>query len=239
MESSKAKILANFVDFCCQALDISHKPEIFVTENQAWARTRHSFGEYNASIPSVTVYINGRNIADVLRTLAHELVHHRQNELGMIKPGSGETGSDIENQANAMAGILMREYGRMNKIIYESKKIITYTKPNLEYEWEEAIRYPEFLKIGKKNWIKLANNGYDISFSKIQNNLGNVDLDFTFLEDDKKARFEKAYKSGIIEYPIVVKFSDYDYDLVSGNTRVAGLVSKGIDPKLWVIDISS
>lgn len=122
MELSKAKILEDFVDFSCQALQISQKPKILITNNHAWSTTRHSFGEYNASVPSVTVYINGRNIADVLRTLAHELVHHRQNELGMIKPGSGETGSDIENQANAMAGILMREYGRMNKIIYESKK---------------------------------------------------------------------------------------------------------------------
>lgn len=122
MEHSKAKILADFVNFCCEALEISQKPQILITENHEWTYTRHSFGEYNASIPRVTIYVKGRNIADILRTTAHELVHHRQNELGMIKMGSGETGSDIENQANAIAGVLMREYGAMHRMIYENRK---------------------------------------------------------------------------------------------------------------------
>jgi len=47
---------------------------------------------------------------DVLRTLAHELVHHKQRELDMIQPGDGATGSRIENQANAVAGVLMRDF---------------------------------------------------------------------------------------------------------------------------------
>lgn len=122
MEHTKIKILGDFVNFCCEALQISEKPKILITQNHAWTLTRHSFGEYNAGIPSVTVYVKDRNIADILRTIAHELVHHKQNELGMIKIGSGQTGSEIENQANAMAGVLMREYGAMHRMIYESKK---------------------------------------------------------------------------------------------------------------------
>jgi len=122
MVPNKARILVDFVDFCCQALQISQKPIVFVTENNEWTYARHSFGEYNASIPSIKVYVKNRHIADVLRTLAHELVHHRQSELGMIKTGSGETGSDIENRANSIAGVLMREYGAMYKMIYESKQ---------------------------------------------------------------------------------------------------------------------
>ena len=39
--------------------------------------------------------------------------------------------------------------------------------------------------------------------------------------------------------PIAVKFSDKDYDLVAGNTRLSGLVQNGIDPKIWIVDISS
>jgi len=37
----------------------------------------------------------------------------------MIHQESGETGTDIENEANAMAGILMREYGKLNPTIYD------------------------------------------------------------------------------------------------------------------------
>jgi hypothetical protein len=55
-----------------------------------------------------------------MRTLAHELVHHWQNEEGRIKPDSGGTGSDIENEANALAAVLMRNYGKQNPKIYEA-----------------------------------------------------------------------------------------------------------------------
>jgi hypothetical protein len=38
----------------------------------------------------------------------------------MIKPDSGKTGSHIENQANALAGMMMRDFGNDNDMIYES-----------------------------------------------------------------------------------------------------------------------
>jgi len=119
------------------------------------------------------------------------------------------------------------------------KDSISYTKPNFEYEWEEAIRYPEFKKMGKEKWINLANQGHTVRYSDIKRVLGNVDLDFDNLEDAKKARFQKAFNSGVIEHPIAVKFKDNDYDLVAGNTRVAGLVAQGVDPEIWIVDLSN
>jgi hypothetical protein len=91
--------------------------------------------------------------------------------------------------------------------------------------------------MGKEGWFKLAKLGYVTNYSKIENVLGNVDLDFDNLESDKIERFNKAFELGKIEVPIAVKFNDNDYDLVAGNTRLSGLVSKGIDPKIWVVDI--
>ena len=116
---------------------------------------------------------------------------------------------------------------------------INYSKPNFEEEWEEAVRYPEFEEMGKEKWIKFAKNNFEIGvYNTIKDKLGNVDLDFDNLNPDKKKRFEKLYKTGKIETPIAVKFSDDNYDLLGGNTRLAGLVSKGINPKLWIIDLS-
>ena len=37
---------------------------------------------------------------------------------------------------------------------------------------------------------------------------------------------------------MVVKFGDNDYHLLGGNTRLAGLIEKGINPKLWVVDMT-
>lgn len=114
-----------------------------------------------------------------------------------------------------------------------------YQKPNFEREWEEAVRYPEFKKMGKKKWIDTAKENFQIiNYNEIKNVLGNVDLDYENLNSEKKKRFEKSYNIGKIEIPIAVKFSEEDYDLLGGNTRLSGLVKKGINPKIWVIDIS-
>jgi len=111
-----------------------------------------------------------------------------------------------------------------------------YLKPNFDYEWEEARRYPEFKNIGKDGWIELAKKGYATKYSKIKDILGNVDLNFDRLEEPKKRRFQAAFKKGAIEIPTVVKFSNTEYDLIGGNTRLSGLVDSGVDPALWVVD---
>lgn len=114
-----------------------------------------------------------------------------------------------------------------------------YTKPNLEEEWMEALRYREFEKMGKKGWIKFASQNYSITnFEKIEDVLNNIDLDYDSLDEDKKKRFEEAFENGEVEIPIVVKFSNNDYDLLGGNTRVAGLIKNGVNPKLYVIDMT-
>lgn len=116
---------------------------------------------------------------------------------------------------------------------------IKYSNPNFEYEWEEALRYPELEDLGKEGWIELAKKGYITNYSSIKDNLGNVDLDFDNLDQDKKERFNDAFKKGNIELSIAIKFNENDYDLVAGNTRLAGLVQKGIDPKIWIVDATS
>jgi hypothetical protein len=114
-------IINDFIEYCQTNLEIEDLPEINFTEEREWATSIHSFGQYANNQKSLEVYIGNRNLADILRTLSHELVHHRQNELGMLDSRSGDTGSEIENQANSISGILMRNYGKMNELIYESK----------------------------------------------------------------------------------------------------------------------
>ena len=115
-----------------------------------------------------------------------------------------------------------------------------YIKPNFNREWQEAIRYPEFKEMGKDSWVDFASKEYKITnYNKIKDSLSNVNLDYDSLEQNKKNRFEKSFKNGSIEIPVVVKFSKDDYDLLGGNTRLAGLIKNGITPKLWVIDMTN
>jgi hypothetical protein len=51
---------------------------------------------------------------DILRTVAHELVHCRQNQSRPLPDHAGRTGSPWENDANARAGVIMRDYAESN-----------------------------------------------------------------------------------------------------------------------------
>jgi hypothetical protein len=108
----------HFIGFCKKELEIQSLPRISFITNRDFVENFRSFGEYNPGMGTIKVFITGRNLADICRSLAHELVHHRQHELGLIYNSAGETGTEIENDANAIAGIIMREYGKLNLGVY-------------------------------------------------------------------------------------------------------------------------
>ena len=113
------KNIDSFVEFCIRKLSIKKKPKI-VQLYTPLSHTEHpTFGSFDPENIVVTVYVRNRHIADILRSIGHELVHAAQNERGLLKSNSGETGSEQENQANAMAGVLMRKFADENpKIIF-------------------------------------------------------------------------------------------------------------------------
>jgi hypothetical protein len=119
MDQNKLNILKDFIAFCKSELNIQTLPKISLINDKTFVEENRSFGEYNPQTNAVRVVALNRNLADVCRSLAHELCHHRQNELGLIYRESGETGTDIENDANAMAGIIMRDYGKKNVAVYD------------------------------------------------------------------------------------------------------------------------
>lgn len=119
MDQNRLDVLKHFLKYCKTELNIQSLPPIKLIKDPSWVSQRRSFGEYNPGTNELSVYILNRNLADVCRSLAHELVHHRQMELNMIYDEAGETGSEIENEANALAGILMRDYGKLNMSVYD------------------------------------------------------------------------------------------------------------------------
>jgi Zn-dependent peptidase ImmA (M78 family) len=116
---NKAKTLLEFIKFCKSVIGIQKLPKIQFIKDNKWSQQNKSFGQYNSELCSIVIYIGDRHIVDCMRTLAHEMTHHKQNELGLLKPDSGQTGSEIENQANEIAGIIMRKFGELHQNIYE------------------------------------------------------------------------------------------------------------------------
>lgn len=109
----------DFMNYCKDSLGITELPKLIVIDDKASARENASFGGYSPSDKSIHLNVAGRHMADVLRTLAHELVHHKQNQDGVLHKYAGETGSEHENEANSLAGVIMRKYGKTNPAIYE------------------------------------------------------------------------------------------------------------------------
>jgi len=130
-----AKMVALFGDLlkiCQQELDFDKLPKIVWVSDGSYGTKFHSFGSFQPDAGIVTVSITGRHIIDMMRTLAHELVHYKQMLDGRLGPNAGETGSPIENEANAMAGVIMRKFDHMHPEAFSIKPImIENVKHNL------------------------------------------------------------------------------------------------------------
>jgi len=120
LSETKQQSIQNFVEFATKRLKLKEQPKINLVAGREFAEVKTSLGGFDPVSKEIFVATEGRLTADILRTLAHEMVHRKQDELGLVKNPmkDGADGSPIENQAHAVAGILMREYGRINKKIY-------------------------------------------------------------------------------------------------------------------------
>jgi Zn-dependent peptidase ImmA (M78 family) len=121
-KSSFEKLYKAFLDVCKDELGLDDLPEIQFVDDKGKAKDTKSFGTYDFGNRVIVVNTGGRHTDDIFRTVAHELVHHKQNKEGRIKTDSGETGSEIENEANAKAGIVLRKFNHTYPAVFESKQ---------------------------------------------------------------------------------------------------------------------
>ena len=117
-DNSKGKVIGDFVNYVSEYLSVT-KPKIKLINQEGYTQEHRSFGGYMPSEQKILVVVHNRNMADILRTVAHEMVHHMQNLDNRLEPNSGEDGSPEENEANSLAGVIMRQFGRENEHIYE------------------------------------------------------------------------------------------------------------------------
>jgi len=123
LNESQTATISEFIKYTIKNLGLQNPPSnLTLSYNNDEAKERRSFGYFDPNTKKIWVYVRNRNMADILRTLAHELVHRKQEEDGRLDINSGETGSPIENEANAKAGILLRDFGKINNNIYEGLK---------------------------------------------------------------------------------------------------------------------
>jgi hypothetical protein len=116
-------VVKDFFKYAIKKLGIQNVPTVIFNTDKQRVNELRSMAGYMPGENKIWIYTNKRNAADIIRSLAHELVHCKQKESNPDRPINGSTGSEDENEANSVAGILLRTYGKQNPLIYESYQV--------------------------------------------------------------------------------------------------------------------
>lgn len=112
-------ITNEFVKFVAKELQLQSLPARIKFVGSDYSKEHLTFGTYNTQTDEIVIVKGNRHIADTLRTLAHEMVHHKQRQEG--KYMDGNDGSPLENEANAVAGELMRKFRYVRPELYSER----------------------------------------------------------------------------------------------------------------------
>ena len=117
-------ILHDFVRFAAEHLELKRLPKFDFLFDSATSIERKSFGGYMPGEKHIDVTVKNRHIMDVCRTLAHELVHYKQDLHEQLNDeGAGATGSPQENEANAEAAVIMRNWGKLHPDLFNKESV--------------------------------------------------------------------------------------------------------------------
>jgi len=124
-ESSETfvEIFSKFLPLAVKTLQLKSLPEFEFLPNLHHDE-QPTFGMYVNEQNKMYVAIANRHPNDILRTVAHELTHYKQDTEHKLGHESGNTGSPEENEANAKAGIIMRHFNRMYPEYLKSKPFV-------------------------------------------------------------------------------------------------------------------
>lgn len=114
---SVIKQLNDFVKFAAKEISLSKLPKIhFVGKSE---NSKAAFGHSKGD--QIYIRISDRHPGDIMRTIAHELIHVKQTQMGK----HGE--QFREDEANAIAGRIMRKFNTTYPSVFNQKA----TPPNI------------------------------------------------------------------------------------------------------------
>lgn len=116
------KIFEDFFPIAMKVLGITKLPRIKLVM-QVNDQEQPTFGRFDNGNVTIELGMANRHPIDILRTLAHELVHFKQLLNNQLGPNSGETGSPEENEAHELAGVIMRHFNKMHRHYFHSRPL--------------------------------------------------------------------------------------------------------------------
>ena len=155
-ENLNQDLVKEFMRHVMKELKLDSLPKINFSNDSQEAIEHGSWGGYKTGDQSIRIVIAKRHPADIFRTLAHELVHYKQDITGRLNPGDGKTGSDVENEANSRAAIIMRNFAQAKPSLFEHLITELGDGDPLPFEYIGG-KYNEYR-------FKTENNNYTVAF---------------------------------------------------------------------------
>ena len=118
LKDDKKQKLNEFVKFVKKELGIKNMPTIVIQNHRNNIKTTASY-DYTKENKIIKIYGKGRMLVDIMRSIGHELNHHKQWEDGRLKVKPPDIGHPIEDESNAIAGQLIKKYALIDNSIYD------------------------------------------------------------------------------------------------------------------------
>jgi hypothetical protein len=184
LTESQTGTIGEFIKFAIKNLGLQNTPgSLTLSYDNKQAQDKRTFGFFDPHNKKIWVYVKNRNMADILRTLAHELVHRKQEEDGKLDIKSGETGSPIEDEANATAGVLLRNFGKINNSIYEGVK---KNLNELDFNLNKAYDWKFEGGIDNKYTFTTGQTEYEVLFTPSKKELGTFERLYRPISEDNQ-----------------------------------------------------
>jgi len=189
----------DLLQFFHQRNKLKNTPRVnFVNDQENGNNPLGKTGFYDPSQQSITIFISGRHVKDCLRSLAHELVHHLQNERGDFENcGATEEGyaqndphlREMEREAYEQGNLCFRDWEdnlkTTNKQLYE-------TIYKTDHNQGDEIMSTKNWKDKELNTLLMEKWGYGKKASPLKEELD------AYYDTSKGG----DYKTGQKEYPI-------------------------------------
>jgi hypothetical protein len=170
--------LQPFIDslqgFAQKRLKFEEPPKLFLKQDQENAK--NVFGKtayYDPNEKSITIFTTGRHPKDILRSIAHELVHHCQNLRGDLSPEKcGQMGTDYAQKNDHMREMEREAYEKGNLCFRDWEDGI---KVAMQQENNQLKENKQMVKISKKELKGLIGKILEARLQKEESAEGAVD----------------------------------------------------------------
>lgn len=193
-------LIHSLQNFAQKRLGFEQPPRLFLKHDEENAK--NVFGKtafYDPNEKAVTIFVTGRHPKDILRSLAHELVHHTQNLKGDLSSEKcGEMGIDYAQQNDYMREMERQAFEQGNLCFRDWEDGI---KVAIQKENNRLKENKEMVKISKKELkgliskileAKIQEKGLPKQAQKNMDMLKSLNKDMLAASDE----FKKDYEAG-------------------------------------------